>query len=102
LEAAVAITRAEVLKIAALAHLQFSEPELEDFTAQFQHILNYIEKLKEVEVDGVAPTSHVAMVGLAEMPVFREDEVHPSLPAEEALMNAPDRGDDHFRVPKVL
>ena len=43
-----AITRAEVLKIAALANLQFSEPELEDFTAQFQHILNYIEKLKEV------------------------------------------------------
>ena len=97
-----AITRAEVLKIAALANLQFSEPELEDFTAQFQHILNYIEKLKEVEVDGVAPTSHVALVEHAEIPVFREDEAHTSLPAEEALMNAPDREDGHFRVPKVL
>jgi aspartyl-tRNA(Asn)/glutamyl-tRNA(Gln) amidotransferase subunit C len=75
---------------------------LEEFTAQFQHILNYVEKLKEVEVDGVAPTSHVALVDHAEVPVFREDEARPSLPAEEALMNAPDCGDDHFRVPKVL
>lgn len=97
-----AITRAEVLKIAALANLHFSEPELEDFTAQFQHILNYIEKLKEVEVEGVAPTSHIALVEPAEMPVFREDETRPSLPAEEALMNAPDPGNNHFRVPKVL
>lgn len=97
-----AITRAEVLEIAALANLQFSEPELEDFTAQFQRILNYIEKLKEVEVEGVAPTSHIAPDEPAEMPVFRGDEARPSLPVEEALMNAPDPGDNHFRVPKVL
>jgi len=98
----VAITRDEVLKIAALAHLQFSEPELEDFTAQFQHILDYIEKLKEVAIEGVAPTSHIARLGQVDAPVFREDEARPSLPVDEALENAPDRGDDHFRVPKVL
>ena len=97
-----AITREEVLRIAALANLQFSEPELEDFTAQFQRILNYIEKLKEVAIDDVAPTSHIARTDRAEAPVFREDEARPSLPVDEALGNAPDRGDDHFRVPKVL
>ena len=97
-----AITREEVLRIAALANLQFSEPELEDFTAQFQHILNYIETLKEVAIDGVAPTSHIARTDQADAPVFREDEARPSLPVDEALGNAPDPGDDHFRIPKVL
>jgi len=98
----VAITRDEVLRIAALANLEFSETELADFTAQFQHILQYIEKLKEVAIDGIAPTSHIARLDQAGTPLLREDEAHPSLPVEEALGNAPDRGDDHFRVPKVL
>jgi aspartyl-tRNA(Asn)/glutamyl-tRNA(Gln) amidotransferase subunit C len=102
LEAVVAITREEVLRIADLANLRFSESELGDFIAQFHHILDYIEKLKEVSVDGVAPTSHIAWPDQAETTVFREDEVRPSLPVDEALGNAPDRGDDHFRVPKVI
>lgn len=96
------ITHADVLKIAELAKLQFSESELEEFTAQFQHILDYIEKLKEVNVDGIEPTSHVSLTADFEKDIFREDETRPSLPAEEALMNAPDRGDGHFRVPKVI
>jgi aspartyl-tRNA(Asn)/glutamyl-tRNA(Gln) amidotransferase subunit C len=98
----VAITRAEVLKIAELAKLHFSESELDASTAQFQHILDYIEKLKEVNVEGIEPTSHVSLTGDFEKYVVREDETRPSLPLEEALMNAPDRGDDHFRVPKVI
>jgi aspartyl-tRNA(Asn)/glutamyl-tRNA(Gln) amidotransferase subunit C len=98
----VAITRAEVLKIAELAKLHFSESELDAFTAQFQHILDYIEKLKEVNVEGIEPTSHVSLTEDSEKGVIREDETRPSLSSEEALMNAPDRGDDHFRVPKVI
>jgi aspartyl-tRNA(Asn)/glutamyl-tRNA(Gln) amidotransferase subunit C len=97
-----AITRADVLKIAELAKLHFSELELDEFTAQFQHILDYIEKLKEVNVEGVEPTSHVSLASDFEKHIFRDDDARPSLPVEEALLNAPDRGDDHFRVPKVL
>jgi aspartyl-tRNA(Asn)/glutamyl-tRNA(Gln) amidotransferase subunit C len=100
--AVVAITRAEVLKIAELAKLHFSESELDSFTAQFQRILDYVEKLKEVNVEGVEPTSHVSLTEDFEKHVVREDETRPSLPLEEALRNAPDRGDDHFRVPKVI
>ena len=59
---------AEVLKIAELAKLHFSESDLEDFTAQFQHILDYIEKLKGVDIEGVEPTSHAA---LADVPASR-------------------------------
>ncbi len=96
------ISREEVLKIADLAKLHFNEAELDEFTAQFQRILDYVEKLKEADVLGVAPTSHVsAAEGIAPR-VLREDVTRPSLPVGEALANAPDPGSGHFRVPKVL
>jgi aspartyl-tRNA(Asn)/glutamyl-tRNA(Gln) amidotransferase subunit C len=98
----VAITRSEVLRISALAKLHFDEAELDEFTAQFQHILDYIEKLKEIDVAGVAPTSHVSLRADVERQMTRADEVRPSLGVEEALRNAPDQGADHFRVPKVI
>ena len=97
-----AITHAEVLKIAELAKLHFSESELDAFTARFQHILDYIEKLKEVNVEGVEPTSHVSLTEEFDKQIFREDQTRSSLPVEEALLNAPDQGDGHFRVPKVI
>ena len=96
------ITRAEVLKIAELAKLHFSEAELDAFTAQFQRILDYIEQLKRVDVKEIEPTSHVSLAADFEKHLFREDEVKPSLPVEESLANAPDPGSGHFRVPKVL
>ncbi len=96
------VTRSEVLKIAELAKLEFSEAELDAFTAQFQRILEYIEKLKEVNVDGVEPTSHVSIMDQAGEEPCRQDAVQDSLPVEEALANAPDPGAGQFRVPKVL
>ena len=97
-----AITRAEVQKIAELARLHFSEKELDAFTAQFQRILDYVEQLKQVDVTDVEPTSHVSLAADFEKHIFREDEVKSSLPVEESLANAPDPGGGHFRVPKVL
>jgi aspartyl-tRNA(Asn)/glutamyl-tRNA(Gln) amidotransferase subunit C len=98
----VAITRAEVLKIADLAKLYFSEEELDAFTTQFQRILDYVEQLKRVNVEDIEPTSHVSLTANFEKRMFRKDEVKPSLPVEESLANAPDPGSGHFRVPKVL
>ena len=97
-----AITRAEVLKIAGLANLHFEESELEAFTAQFQRILDYIEKLEEVDIGSVEPTSHVSLSEDFEKHIFREDVTRPGLPVEEALRNAPDSGEGHFLVPKVI
>jgi aspartyl-tRNA(Asn)/glutamyl-tRNA(Gln) amidotransferase subunit C len=96
------ITRAEVLKIADLAKLSFTEAELDAFIPQFQHILDYIEKLKQVDVSGVEPTSHVALAEDPDRRLDREDAERPSLPVKEALANAPDSAQDHFRVPNVL
>jgi len=97
-----AITRAEVTKIADLARLYFNDEELDAFTAQFQSILDYIEQLKQLDVSTVEPTSHVSLSADFAAHMFREDEVRPSLPVEESLANAPDPGSGHFRVPKVL
>ena len=97
-----AISRNEVLKIAELARLHFGEGEMDAFTVQFQNLLDYIEQLKQVDVDTVEPTSHVSLTKEFEKHIFREDKVEPSLPVEESLANAPDPGSGHFRVPKVI
>ncbi len=96
------ISRSEVRKIAELAKLHFSEGDLEEFTRQFQRILDYVEQLKQVDIDGIEPTSHVSLAPGFERFIFREDEVKPSLPVDGTLANAPDSGQGHFRVPKVL
>jgi aspartyl-tRNA(Asn)/glutamyl-tRNA(Gln) amidotransferase subunit C len=96
------ITREDVQKIADLANLYFSEEEMDAFALQFQRILDYIEQLKQINVEDVEPTSHVSLASDFEKYIFREDRVKPSLPVEESLANAPDPGSDHFRVPKVL
>ncbi len=96
------ITSAEVWKIAELSKLHFTDRELEEFREQFQRILEYIEKLKEVNVEGVEPTSHVSLSAEFEKQVFRTDQTKESLPADEAVANAPDARQDQFRVPKVL
>jgi len=96
------ITRAEVLKIVDLAKLHFTEEELEAFVPQFQRILDYVEQLKEANVEDIEPTSHVSLTADFEKHMFREDEVRNSLPVDESLANAPDPGSGHFRVPKVI
>ena len=96
------ITRTEILKIADLAKLHFSEEELDAFVPQFQRILDYIEQLKEANIEEIEPTSYVSLTADFEKHIFREDEVRNSLPVDESLANAPDPGSGHFRVPKVI
>lgn len=95
------VDRDEVRRVAALAKLEFSESEIDAFTSQFREILNYVEKLLEVDVEGVESTSQVSPTGKTAAP-GREDEPRASLGADAALANAPDPGSGHFRVPKVI
>ena len=97
-----AVTRDEVLKIADLAKLHFSETEIDAFVSQFQSILEYIEQLEEVDIGGVEPTSHVTLTKDFEKHVSRDDEVCASLSMDESLSGAPDAGGGYFRVPKVI
>lgn len=92
------ITVKDVEHVANLARLELSDAEKEQLTGQLNAILEYADKLNELDTNGIEPTSHV----LPLYNVMREDEVKPSLTAEKALLNAPEEEDGHFRVPAVL
>ncbi|HNT36077.1 MAG TPA: Asp-tRNA(Asn)/Glu-tRNA(Gln) amidotransferase subunit GatC [bacterium] len=87
----------QVRHIALLARLEFGDTELEKFASQLNSILQYAEKINELDTESVMPTAHA--IPMAN--VFREDEVKPSLPVEQALQNAPVHNKATFIVPKV-
>ena len=92
------VTVQDVRKIASLAHLEFNEAETLRYTEQLNKILEYMDKLNELDTSDVDITYHPV-----EFPnVFREDEVHESLPVEKALQNAPQKNWQYFVVPKVV
>lgn len=92
------ISRSEVEHVAKLARLQLTGEEQEMFTGQMDAILAYVEKLNELDTDGIIPTAHAVPMENA----FRPDEVSPPIGADYALGNAPERLDNFFRVPKVI
>lgn len=92
------VTTKDVEHIAELARLEFTPQEKEKFTHQLNEILQYMEKLNELDTSDVEPLSHVIELSN----VFREDVVIPSIPTEDALKNAPATKDSLFRVPKVI
>lgn len=96
-----AITIDQVRRIAALANLEYSEEELEEFVIQFSKILDHIEQLRQVNTEGVEPTYH-AVANRIDRQHSRADSVQASFLQETALMNAPDSEDGQFRVPKVI
>ena len=89
------IDREQVLHVARLARLELSEDEVGRMTTELSKILDHIEKIGELDLEGVPPTSHVVEVTGA----LRADVPRPSLPREVAFENAPDIADDGFRVP---
>ena len=90
-----AITRDEVLHVAALARLELLDEEIERFQEQLNAILEAVGKVAELDLSDVEPTAHP--LDLAN--VWADDEARPCLPVEEALANAPDRDGALFRVP---
>lgn len=92
------ITKAEVEHVARLARLDLTETEIDTFTGQMDAILAYVEKLNELNTDGITATAHAVPVENA----FRDDAVRSPLGADHALSNAPGRTGDFFRVPKVI
>ncbi len=93
-----AVTLDDVRKVAYLARLGFSAEEEARLVDELNRILGYVEKLNELNTEGVPPTSHVLPISN----VFREDVVAPSLPQDELLANAPSKRGGYFRVPKVI
>ena len=89
------IDREQVLHVAKLARLELSGEELEKMEKELASILESIERIGELDLAGVEPTSHV----VALENVLRADEPRPSTPREKVLELAPDPGDGGFRAP---
>lgn len=93
-----ALSAEVVRRIAVLARLELSPAEEEAFADQLGHILQYFEKLGELDTDGVEPTAHI--VPMTE--VYRDDVVTNAAADEELRANAPARDGDFFKVPKII
>jgi len=89
------IAREEVLHVARLARLELSEDEVDRMARELSAVLDHIEKISELDLEDVVPTSHVVEVEGA----LRPDEPAPSLPREAALAGAPEVAGDGFGVP---
>jgi aspartyl-tRNA(Asn)/glutamyl-tRNA(Gln) amidotransferase subunit C len=89
------IEREQVLHVAKLARMRLSEAEIEKMAGELSGILGHVDRIGELELDDVSPTSHV--VDLEN--VLRPDEPRPSWPRETVLEQAPDPVDGAFRVP---
>jgi aspartyl-tRNA(Asn)/glutamyl-tRNA(Gln) amidotransferase subunit C len=85
-------------KIAHLARLEFDEKDSEKMLEEMSNIISFVEKLNEVNTEGVEPLTTMSH----EVNALREDEVKPHLNHDLALKNAPKKDADYFRVPKVL
>jgi aspartyl-tRNA(Asn)/glutamyl-tRNA(Gln) amidotransferase subunit C len=89
------IDRDQVLHVVRLARLRLSEEEVETMTGELSGILDHVDRIGNLDLEGVEPTSHV--VSLEN--VWRADVPRPSLPHDVALASAPEPQDGAFRVP---
>ncbi len=92
------IDEAQVRKVAKLSRLDLSEAEVGEFTGQLSAILEYVEKMNELDTADVEPLAHCLPISN----VFRDDCVRESLGTEKTLANAPQRDGGFFKVPKIL
>jgi aspartyl-tRNA(Asn)/glutamyl-tRNA(Gln) amidotransferase subunit C len=91
-------TSIDIHYVARLARLELTPEEEQKLGAQLGQVLDYIEQLKRVDVSQVEPTAQpIPLVN-----VTRADELRPSLPHEQALLNAPARSGGLFLVPKIV
>lgn len=92
------IDKDTVEKISHLARLEFDDASKEKMTEELNVILDWIDKLSELDTDNVEPLTNMS----EERNIMREDEVKEHMNHEEALKNAPKKDSNYFRVPKVL
>jgi aspartyl-tRNA(Asn)/glutamyl-tRNA(Gln) amidotransferase subunit C len=92
------ITIDQVRHVAKLSRLALDEEHLHRFTGQLEGILEYVEKIAEVDLSGVEPMAHALPISN----VLREDVAKAGMPLELVLSNAPETDGPFFKVPKVI
>jgi aspartyl-tRNA(Asn)/glutamyl-tRNA(Gln) amidotransferase subunit C len=84
--------------VAALAHIDLTPEELDEFSVELSSVIDHIAKLRELDTSSVPPTAHAIPMEN----VMRDDVVEPSWQPETVLANAPRRVDDLFAVQAIL
>jgi len=93
-----AVERKDVDTVATLARLYLSDSEKEELIITLNSILEYFDKLSELDTENVEPLTHILPI----QNVMREDEVKESYDQKTALSNAPKQDSGHFVIPKVI
>jgi len=92
------IDREQVLHVASLARLDLSDVEIDRMASELSDVLVHIEKMGELDLEGVEATTHVIDV----VNVLRADEPEPCLPVEVVLAQAPEPAAGGFGVPSPV
>lgn len=92
------ITIQTIDKLANLSQLQFSDVEKVALQSDLKKMIGFINQLEKVDTTGVEPLQHISDA----VNVLREDELKGSITREEALLNAPSKDEQFFKVPKVI
>lgn len=92
------IDRELINRLAELAKLEFNDADAQEIQKNLGNILDLVEKLQEVDTDGVQPLVYMN----ENMGVFRKDEISQNITKEEGLRNAPNKDSDYIKVPKVI
>ena len=92
------ISKETVDYVSHLSRIELKPAELEKLSRQLQDILDFIDKLKKLDVEDIPPTSHILPINN----VFREDRLCQSMPIDKVLSNAPSKDGNFFTVPKVI
>ncbi len=90
--------QAQVRHVAKLSRLKLTDQQLQQYSLQLAAILQYVQKLGELDTDNVEPTAHALPIHN----VFRQDQPRPGIGVEKVLANAPQRDGPFFALPKVL
>jgi len=96
-----AFTEKDVRYVAELAHLELTEEEVKKFLPQLASILQYVQKLNELDTSAIEPMAQVTYPG-SQNAAFRADQPRRNFSQEEALANAPESGAGCFKVPRVI
>lgn len=96
-----ALSEKEVRYVAELAHLKLTDDEVREFLPQLDSVLEYVTKLNELDIKDVEPMAQVLAEGPADF-ALRSDSPRKTFTPDEALSNAPERGDGLFKVPRVI
>lgn len=87
-----------VIKTAELSKLKFSDKEINEFTSQFEKILDYVAQIDKLDLSDIRPLTHILEI----VNVEAEDIAQEAINIKDALKNAPKHNDNFFKVPKVI